>query len=81
MTLETLIASLGVLGALQAAYLYVKGLEVQTTEGRSTWSDDSDFQVESDESRMARKLRKNFDIARGKSIMAMAAEFADPKQA
>jgi hypothetical protein len=76
MTLETLLASVGVLGALQAAYLYVRTAEAKPVDGPSMWSDDSDFVVVSDEDRAARKMKREFDIARAKSIMAMAGEFA-----
>jgi predicted oxidoreductase len=57
--------------------VYVKNAEAKTADGPSMWSDGSDFYVESTESREARRMKKQFDLARAKGIMSMAAEFAD----
>ncbi len=77
MSLETLIACVGVIGATQALVFFVKSLEAKPAEGPSHWSgsDDSDFE-ESEEAAMERKAKTNFEIARAKAIMAMASEFA-----
>ena len=78
MTLETLILSVGVLGALQAAWLVLKNGEARTANGPATsWvsSDESDFVIESKTDRAARRMKKDFDIARAKGIMSMVGEF------
>jgi len=78
MTLETLILSVGVLGALQAAWLVLKNGEARTVNGPTTaWvsTDDSDFVIESKADRAARRMKKDFDIARAKGIMSMVGEF------
>jgi hypothetical protein len=77
MTLETLLVSVGVLGSLQAAWLVLKNMEVRTVNGTPAYvsSDDSDFVVESATDRAARRMKKDFDLARAKSIMGMVGEF------
>ena len=81
MTLETLIASAGLLGALQTGYLVLKNMEARTVNGAPIWSaeDNSDFVVESKTDRAARQMKKDFDLARAKSIMATASQFGDRK--
>jgi hypothetical protein len=77
MSLETLIVSVGVLGSLQAAWLVLKNLEARTVNGTPAYvpSDESDFVVESKTDRAARRMKKDFDLARAKSIMGMVGEF------
>ena len=79
MSLETLIVSVGVLGSLQAAWLVLKNLEARTVNGTPAYvpSDESDFVVESKTDRAARRMKKDFDLARAKSIMGVASQFAD----
>jgi hypothetical protein len=81
MSLTTLIACVGCLGALQAAYLFVKSMDAKPVDGpSSSWGvADSNFFEESEETKNARKMKKNFEIARAKAIMAMASEFAETK--
>ncbi len=80
MTFTTLIASVGVLAALQAAYLFLKSMEARTVGGPAGWSsvEDDDFDLSEDE-KHAREMKKKFEIARAKAIMAMANEFASQK--
>ncbi len=82
MTLATLAACVGVLGALQALYLIVKNMEVaRQTDGSSMWTTgEGAFFDESDETeRNAARMKKDFDLARAKAIMAMASHFATNK--
>jgi Tfp pilus assembly protein PilV len=81
MSLETLILSVGLLGALQVAYRTLKNMEARTVTGSSAWNADgaSDFFLETDEDRAARQMKKDFDLARAKGIMAMASEFAEKR--
>ncbi len=79
MSLETLLVSFGILGALQGAYLVVKNMEARTANGPSLWSASSDAYCETQQERAERKMKKEFEIARAKAIMAMASEFADAK--
>ncbi len=78
MTLETLILSVAVLGTLQIAYRALKNMEARTVNGAPAWSspDESDFVIESETDRAARRMKKDFDLDRAKSIMAMAEQFA-----
>jgi hypothetical protein len=80
MTLETLLVSVGVLGSLQAAWLVLKNLEARTVSGSTAWvQSDEDFAIESETDRAARRMKKDFDLARAKSIMGMVGEFgAEP---
>ena len=80
MTLETLLVSVGVLGSLQAAWLVLKNLEARTVNGSTAWvQSDEDFAIESETDRSARRMKKDFDLARAKSIMGMVGEFgAEP---
>ncbi len=77
MSFETLILSVGVLGALQAAWLVLRNMEAKTVTGSPVWvsSDESDFVVASETERAARRMKKDFDLARAKSIMAMTEQF------
>jgi hypothetical protein len=77
MSLETLILSVGVLGALQAAWLVLKNAEARTVNGPTAWvsSDESDLVIESKTDRAARRMKKDFDLARAKGIMGMVGEF------
>ena len=77
MSLETLIVSVGVLGSLQAAWLVLKNMEARTVNGTPAYvsSDESDFVVESQTDRAARRMKKDFDLARAKSIMGMVDQF------
>ena len=79
MTLETLIASLGVLATLQLAYRALKTMEAKPVEGPSVYetSDSFSFFETSDTEKSARRMKKDFDLARAKAIMAIAEEFAD----
>jgi hypothetical protein len=80
MTLETLIASVGVLGALQTGYVMLKNMEARTVNGPTAWAaSDDDFVVESETDRAARQMKADFDLARAKSIMATASQFAERK--
>jgi len=77
MTLTTLIASVGFLAALQAAYLYLRSMEARTAGGPGMWAtiEDDEFDL-SDDEKHARDMKKKFEIARAKAIMGMAEEFA-----
>jgi len=79
MSLETLIASVGLLAALQFGYVVLKNMGTRTVEGPTVWaSDESDFVIESATDRAARRMKKDFDISRAKSIMSLAEQFAQP---
>ena len=69
MSLETLLVSVGILGALQGTYLVLKNM------GNSSSASYSDTL----EDRAARKMKTDFEIARAKAIMAMASEFSGAK--
>ncbi len=77
MTLESLILSVGVLGALQAAWLVLKNGQARTVNGPTAWvsADESDFVVESETDRAAGRMKKDFDLARAKGIMAITEQF------
>ena len=81
MTLTTLSACVGILGALQALYLFVKNMEAakQTDGGWS--SGNGAFFDESDDTGHEREMKKKFDIARAKAIMTMASQFANKSKA
>ncbi len=69
MSLETLLVSVGILGALKGAYLVLKTMD--TTSSASYGN--------SLEGRGARKVKNDFEIARAKAIMGMASEFSGAK--
>jgi hypothetical protein len=77
MSLETLILSVAVLGSLQAAWLVLKNMEARTVNGTPAYvtSDESDFVVESATDRAARRMKKDFDLARAKSVMSLVEQF------
>ena len=79
MTLETLILSVAVLGIFQIAYRALKNMEAHTVNGAPAWSsqDESDFVIESETDRAARRMKSDFDLARAKSIMGMTAQFGE----
>ncbi len=80
MTLDTLIFSVGVLGALQAGYVLLKRTEARTADGPAMYESSSEsFFLDTDEDKSARSMKKDFDLARAKSIMATANEFATPR--
>ncbi len=85
MTLATLSACVGVLGALQALYLFVKNMEAaKQADGPSMWTSagDASFDGSDDQERETeRRMKKNFEIARAKAIMAMDSQFADKAKA
>jgi len=77
MSLENLIACVGVLGTVQALVFFVKSLQAKPAGGSALWAgSDASYGEESEEAAMERKAKKNFEIARAKAIMAMASEFA-----
>jgi hypothetical protein len=76
MSLETLLVSVGILGALQGAYLVLKNMEARTVTGPAMWASTQGSYHENLEARAESRMKKDFEIARAKAIMAMAGEFA-----
>jgi len=68
MTLETLLASIGVLGTIQFAYMMLKNAESRSVDDSSAWGEDS-----------SSRMKQDFEIARAKEIMRIASEFGVSK--
>jgi hypothetical protein len=82
MTLETLILSVAALAALEIAYLVYKRTETKLAGGPSQWSTEIDafsFFEASETDKAASRMKDDFDLARAKSIMGIASQFADKK--
>ena len=79
MALTNLIASVGVLAALQSAYVFIKGMQARAAGAPPMWAcihiEDEPW-AESEEAKMARELKQDFQLHRAKAIMSMAEQFA-----
>ncbi len=82
MALTNLIASIGALAALQSAYVFIKGMQARAAGAPPMFAcihiEDEPWE-ESQDAKMARELKQDFELHRAKAIMAFAEQFADKR--